>query len=148
MKADCMYVARYRARDLCSRPAQALNADFRHVLVVRPLASMSSQFVNFNVSGTRFTTFKETVLREPASRLALLVREVLPVQKDEQGAIFIDRDAKYFQLVSHEHDQGGVGCQGSQQQQQPAAAVLSTRHRASLFSNRHRWGNANSWNRQ
>jgi hypothetical protein len=92
------------------------------------MASMSSQFVNFNVSGTRFTTFKETVLREPASRLALLVREVLPVQKDEQGAIFIDRDAKYFQLVTHGHAKVAEERQGAQQkqqqqQQQPAVAM-------------------------
>lgn len=63
---------------------------------------MDSQFIEFvcfNVAGQRFTTTRETILKEPASRLALMARGVLPVSKDESGAIFIDRDAKYFQLV-------------------------------------------------
>lgn len=63
---------------------------------------MDSQFINFicfNVAGNRFTTTKETILREPASRLALIARGVLPVNRDDTGAIFLDRDAKHFQLV-------------------------------------------------
>eukprot|EP00879_Flechtneria_rotunda_P020592 GHRR01021668.1.p1 GENE.GHRR01021668.1~~GHRR01021668.1.p1 ORF type:complete len:426 (+),score=90.43 GHRR01021668.1:69-1346(+) len=55
--------------------------------------------VSFNVAGNRFITSKDTVLREPASRLALLARGVLPISMDETGAIFLDRDARYFQLV-------------------------------------------------
>jgi hypothetical protein len=61
---------------------------------------MSSAFVSFNISGVQFRTLRETVLKEPTSRLALLVRGVLPANLDTSGAIFIDRDAKYFQLVS------------------------------------------------
>jgi len=56
-------------------------------------------FVTFNVAGYRFTTTKDTLLKEPASRLALLVRGVLPCIKDDTGAFFQDRDAKYFQLL-------------------------------------------------
>lgn len=55
--------------------------------------------VTFNVGGTYYTTVKETVLKEPASRLSLLVRGVLPCVKDEQGVYFMDRDPKYFQLI-------------------------------------------------
>lgn len=35
---------------------------------------MGSQFLNFNVAGHRFTTSKDTILKEPASRLALIAR--------------------------------------------------------------------------
>ena len=59
-----------------------------------------TSFVNFNISGVQFITLRDTVLKEPTSRLALLVRGVLPSNLDKDGAIFIDRDAKYFQLVS------------------------------------------------
>lgn len=55
--------------------------------------------VTFNVGGTFYTTIKETILKEPASRLSLIVRGVLPCVKDEQGVFFIDRDPKYFQLI-------------------------------------------------
>jgi len=56
-------------------------------------------FVNFNLGGKYFTTTKDTVLREPSSRLALVVRGILPSTKDNTDAYFIDRDAKYFQLI-------------------------------------------------
>lgn len=60
---------------------------------------MSSAFVTFNVAGHPFTTSRDTLLKEPASRLALMVRGVIPCSKDDTGAIFLDRDAKHFQLV-------------------------------------------------
>uniref|UniRef100_A0A383VK31 BTB domain-containing protein n=1 Tax=Tetradesmus obliquus TaxID=3088 RepID=A0A383VK31_TETOB len=60
---------------------------------------MGSQFLNFNVAGHRFTTSKDTILKEPASRLALIARGVLPANKDEAGCIFLDRDPRHFQLV-------------------------------------------------
>ncbi|WIA08123.1 hypothetical protein OEZ85_007581 [Tetradesmus obliquus] len=60
---------------------------------------MGSQFLNFNVAGHRFTTSKDTILKEPASRLALIARGVLPANRDEAGCIFLDRDPRHFQLV-------------------------------------------------
>ena len=56
-------------------------------------------FITFNVAGQRFTTSKDTLLKEPASHLALLVRGVLPCIRDDSGCYFQDRDPKYFQLV-------------------------------------------------
>lgn len=59
----------------------------------------SPAFVTFSVAGVKFTTSKDTLLKEPASRLALLQRGVLAAVTDSTGAIFIDRDAKHFQLI-------------------------------------------------
>jgi hypothetical protein len=61
--------------------------------------SQIPSFVTFNVAGQRFTTSRDTLLKEPSSRLALLVRNVLPSIKDDSGAIFLDRDSKHFQLL-------------------------------------------------
>jgi hypothetical protein len=44
-----------------------------------------SAFVTFAVGGQRFTTSRDTLLSEPASRLALLVRGVIPAIKDDTG---------------------------------------------------------------
>lgn len=47
--------------------------------------SQMPAFVTFAVGGQRFTTSKDTLLNEPASRLALLVRGVIPAIKDDTG---------------------------------------------------------------
>lgn len=60
---------------------------------------MESPLVCLNVAGCYFTTARETVLREPASKLALQVRGVLPTLKDEAGHVFIDRDPRFFQAI-------------------------------------------------
>ncbi len=46
---------------------------------------------SFNVGGQLFTTAKETILKEPSSQLALVVRGVAPSKQDVNGAHFIDR---------------------------------------------------------
>lgn len=61
--------------------------------------SQLPSFITFNVSGHQFTTSQDTLNKEPSSRLAMLVRGVLPAIKDDAGALFLDRDSKYFQLV-------------------------------------------------
>lgn len=68
-------------------------------LEARPRQVNMATFVNFNLGGKYFTTTKDTVLREPSSRLALVVRGILPSTRDNTDAYFIDRDAKYFQLI-------------------------------------------------
>lgn len=62
-------------------------------------AIMESPVVCLNVAGCHFTTARETVLREPASKLALQVRGVLPTLKDDAGHVFIDRDPRFFQAI-------------------------------------------------
>lgn len=61
--------------------------------------TMDSAVVTLNVGGCLFSTTRDTVLREPASRLALIVRGILPSPRDEQGNIFLDRDARHFQII-------------------------------------------------
>lgn len=63
------------------------------------MSQLIPAFVTFNVAGQRFTTSRDTLLKEPSSRLSMLVRGVLPCIKDDAGAIFLDRDSKYFQLM-------------------------------------------------
>lgn len=63
------------------------------------MSGATASFVTFTVSGQRFTTAKDTLFKEPSSRLALLARGALPCVKDDTGAIFLDRDSKYFQLL-------------------------------------------------
>ena len=48
-------------------------------------AIMESPVVCLNVAGCYFTTARETILREPASKLALQLRGVLPTLKDDAG---------------------------------------------------------------
>jgi len=60
-----------------------------------------SSWVKLNVGGTIFLTTKTTLMKEPESFLARLVREDpdLPSDRDENGAFMIDRDPKYFQPI-------------------------------------------------
>jgi hypothetical protein len=60
---------------------------------------MASATVNFSVGGSTYTTIRETILKEPASRLGLLIRGVLPAVRDESGTYFVDRDPRFFQLI-------------------------------------------------
>ena len=47
--------------------------------------------VTFCVGGSFFTTQRETLMKEPASRLSLMVRGLLPSSQDAQGVYFVDR---------------------------------------------------------
>ena len=58
-----------------------------------------SATVVFCVGGQQYSTIRETILKEPASRLGLLIRGVLPAVKDEAGTYFVDRDPRFFQLI-------------------------------------------------
>lgn len=63
------------------------------------LLSMDSCMLTLNVGGSPFCTLRETLLREPSSRIALLVRGILPASRDACGNMFIDRDPRYFQVI-------------------------------------------------
>jgi hypothetical protein len=52
--------------------------------------------VAFNIGGQVFTTSRETLFREPSSRLALISKNAVPCYKDQLGTYFIDRDGKHF----------------------------------------------------
>ncbi|KAH7707989.1 BTB/POZ domain-containing protein KCTD17 [Aphelenchoides avenae] len=58
-------------------------------------------WIRINVGGKVFQTSKQTISREPGSFLARLAGEdqEIPSQKDESGAILIDRDPEYFQVI-------------------------------------------------
>lgn len=47
--------------------------------------------VTFCVGGSFFTTQRATLMKEPASRLALMVKGLLPASQDAQGVYFVDR---------------------------------------------------------
>jgi hypothetical protein len=56
-----------------------------------------SQFVALNVGGVLHHTTRETLTREPSSRLALVARGVLPCAAAPDGALLIDRSPRFFQ---------------------------------------------------
>jgi BTB/POZ domain len=60
---------------------------------------MDSSVVTVNVGGTHFTTTCKTLMQEPSSKLALIVRGILPSATDDGGHTFIDRDARFFQCI-------------------------------------------------
>lgn len=97
---------------MCTRHARTLTASQSHcigVCLVSSMDSYASSFVaniaamadngvtTFSVGGTLFTTSRETLFREPSSRLALIAKNAVPCVKDTNGAYFIDRDGKHFQ---------------------------------------------------
>lgn len=55
--------------------------------------------LTFSVGGVHFSTARDTLLKEPTSRLALIARGILPAARDDEGTVFLDRDPKYFQLL-------------------------------------------------
>jgi hypothetical protein len=55
--------------------------------------------VTFCVGGSFFTTTRDTLLKEPGCKLALIARGVMPTTSDREGVFFIDRDPKHFQLL-------------------------------------------------
>jgi hypothetical protein len=57
----------------------------------------SPPFVSLNVGGVVHTTARETLMREPSSRLALLARGVLFCPVGPDGLLFIDRSPRFFQ---------------------------------------------------
>ncbi|CAL1527593.1 unnamed protein product [Lymnaea stagnalis] len=61
--------------------------------------SMSSEIVHLNVGGTRFSTSKQTLTWNPETFFTSLLSGRISSDRDETGAIFIDRDPKLFSVI-------------------------------------------------
>uniref|UniRef100_A0A2C9JEX1 BTB/POZ domain-containing protein KCTD3 n=1 Tax=Biomphalaria glabrata TaxID=6526 RepID=A0A2C9JEX1_BIOGL len=60
---------------------------------------MSSEIVHLNVGGTRFSTSRQTLTWNPETFFTSLLSGRISSDKDETGAIFIDRDPKLFSVI-------------------------------------------------
>nr|XP_026695962.1 BTB/POZ domain-containing protein KCTD3 [Ciona intestinalis] len=63
------------------------------------METMESPIVHLNVGGTRFSTSRETLGWIPDSFFTSLLSGRISSYKDEQGAIFIDRDPEIFRII-------------------------------------------------
>jgi hypothetical protein len=61
----------------------------------------TNDIVNLNVGGTRFSTSRHTLCSVPDSFFSSLLSGRIPSYRDETGALFIDRDPKYFGIILH-----------------------------------------------
>jgi len=61
----------------------------------------ANDIVNLNVGGTRFSTSRHTLCSVPDSFFSSLLSGRIPSYRDETGALFIDRDPKYFGIILH-----------------------------------------------
>lgn len=59
----------------------------------------TSDIVNLNVGGTRFSTSRQTLCSIQDSFFSSLLSGRIPTCRDETGALFIDRDPKYFSII-------------------------------------------------
>ncbi|GBF88347.1 hypothetical protein Rsub_01059 [Raphidocelis subcapitata] len=67
---------------------------------------MAAPFVQLNVGGVLHTTTRDTLMREPSSRIALMARGVLPCPTTSDGALFIDRSPRWFQTSERARTRG------------------------------------------
>lgn len=58
-----------------------------------------SEIVNLNVGGKRFSTSRQTLSWIPDTFFTALLSGRISSQRDENGAIFIDRDPKLFGII-------------------------------------------------
>ncbi len=65
---------------------------------VKKVSPVIKNIVKLNVGGKKFSTTRETLLSEPSFFTGLL-SEMMGVDLDEDGCIFIDRDPKHFPLI-------------------------------------------------
>ncbi|RNA21503.1 BTB POZ domain-containing KCTD3 [Brachionus plicatilis] len=63
------------------------------------LPAFTSDIINLNVGGQKFSTSRQTLCSVPDSFFSSLMSGRIPSCRDEQGYIFIDRDPKYFCLI-------------------------------------------------
>ena len=73
--------------------------------------------VHLNVGGHRFTSTRETLLSVPDTLFHPLLSDRFPISRDDQGAIFIDRDGQFFApiltfLRTKEVSLAGLSAQG------------------------------------
>jgi BTB/POZ domain-containing protein KCTD3 len=63
--------------------------------------TFTSDIVNLNVGGTRFSTSRQTLSSTPDSFFTSMLSGRIPTCRDETGALFIDRDPKLFSIILH-----------------------------------------------
>ncbi|XP_044729954.1 BTB/POZ domain-containing protein KCTD3 isoform X2 [Chrysoperla carnea] len=61
--------------------------------------SYLGDIVHLNVGGTRFSTSRQTLMGIPDSFFTALLSGRISSLRDEKGAIFIDRDPKFFSII-------------------------------------------------
>ena len=61
--------------------------------------STNSNFIKINVGGTIISTLKGTLTKEPESMLARIINTKVPIERDHEGNIFIDRCGEKFKLI-------------------------------------------------
>lgn len=61
--------------------------------------TFTSDIVNLNVGGTKFSTSRQTLCSIQDSFFSSLLSGRIPTCRDETGALFIDRDPKYFSVI-------------------------------------------------
>lgn len=65
---------------------------------IKKVSPSIKEIVKFNVGGKKFATSKQKLLLEESFFSSILSTH-FSVEKDEKGAIFIDRNPKYFQII-------------------------------------------------
>ena len=55
--------------------------------------------IKLNVGGKKFMTTAETLTSKGNNFFSGIVQSKIPIEKDENGYIFIDRDPKYFNII-------------------------------------------------
>ena len=63
--------------------------------------TFTSDIVNLNVGGSRFSTSRQTLSLTPDSFFTSMLSGRIPTCRDETGALFIDRDPKLFSIILH-----------------------------------------------
>ncbi len=63
--------------------------------------TFTSDIVNLNVGGTRFSTSRQTLSSTQDSFFTSMLSGRIPTCRDETGALFIDRDPKLFSIILH-----------------------------------------------
>ena len=63
--------------------------------------TFTSDIINLNVGGTRFSTSRQTLSSPQESFFTSLLSGRIPTCRDETGALFIDRDPKLFSIILH-----------------------------------------------
>ena len=63
--------------------------------------TFTSDIINLNVGGTRFSTSRQTLSSPQESFFTSMLSGRIPTCRDETGALFIDRDPKLFAVILH-----------------------------------------------
>lgn len=60
---------------------------------------MSSDIINLNVGGFKYSTTKSTLAKYPQSMLGAMFTHNMPARVDKDGSYFIDRNGEMFQYI-------------------------------------------------